>query len=99
MGPKIGLKHPKAVSSVEELGSGTKFEPILVSDFGNRAVETVFFCSGKVGFDIEDRLAKADLQRGVKLIKIEELAPFPVNEIREALRSIDARNHVYVQEE
>ena len=44
-------------------------------------------------------MSKADLKRGAKLIRIEELAPFPVNEIREALRSVDAKNHVYVQEE
>jgi len=97
--PKIGLKHPKAVSSIDELGEGSKFEPILVSDFGDKSIDTVFFCSGKIGFDIEDRLSKADLNKGVKLIKIEELAPFPVHHIREALKSIDAKNHIYVQEE
>jgi 2-oxoglutarate dehydrogenase complex dehydrogenase (E1) component-like enzyme len=97
--PKIGLKHPKAVSNIDELAEGTKFEPILVKDFGTGSTDTVFFCSGKIGFDIEDRLTKADLKRGAKLIRIEELAPFPVSEIREALRSVDAKNHIYVQEE
>jgi 2-oxoglutarate dehydrogenase complex dehydrogenase (E1) component-like enzyme len=33
--PKIGLKHPKAVSSLDDFGVGTTFKPILVNEYGN----------------------------------------------------------------
>jgi probable 2-oxoglutarate dehydrogenase E1 component DHKTD1 len=99
--PKVGLKHPKAVSALHELGIGTKFEPILEKTFGDEsAVETVIFCSGKVGFDIEDRLKKANVSGGVKMIKIEEIAPFPVQNIRDTLANVaDGARFVWVQEE
>lgn len=84
--PKVGLKHAKAVSSLHELGIGTEFSPTIQKSFGNKNdIETVIFCSGKVGFDIEERLTKANASKGIKLVKIEEIAPFPVEGVREAL--------------
>lgn len=32
--PKIGLKHPKAVSKIEEMITGTTFKPLLVEEYG-----------------------------------------------------------------
>ena len=46
--PKIGLKHPKAVSDIGELADG-KFEPIITSGDGPK----VALCSGKIAFDLE----------------------------------------------
>jgi len=92
--PKVGLKHPRAVSNLTDLGVGTAFNPILTKNYGSPESSTVVMCSGKVGFDIEERLEKAQLNKGVKLIKVEELAPFPVHKIREELDS--AKDVVWV---
>jgi len=51
--PKIGLKHPLAVSKLDEFATGTSFKPILSRSFGDSKVKKVVFCSGKVAFDIE----------------------------------------------
>jgi 2-oxoglutarate dehydrogenase complex dehydrogenase (E1) component-like enzyme len=51
--PKIGLKHPLAVSKLDEFAPGTSFKPILSRSFGDSKVKKVVFCSGKVAFDIE----------------------------------------------
>jgi 2-oxoglutarate dehydrogenase complex dehydrogenase (E1) component-like enzyme len=51
--PKIGLKHPLAVSKLDEFANGTSFKPILSRSFGDSKVKRVVFCSGKVAFDIE----------------------------------------------
>lgn len=83
--PKIGLKHPQAVSKLEDFAVGTSFKPILTKSFGDSKVSKVVFCSGKVSFDIESRLDKATPKQGVKVIRIEELAPFPVHQVRQAL--------------
>jgi 2-oxoglutarate dehydrogenase complex dehydrogenase (E1) component-like enzyme len=51
--PKIGLKHPKAVSSIKEFLPETTFKPIYVNTFGTgKHYKKVLICSGKVYFDI-----------------------------------------------
>lgn len=50
--PKIGLKHPRAVSSIDDMASGTQFQPIICESYGQGEIKKVILCSGKVGFDI-----------------------------------------------
>jgi len=52
--PKVGLKHPRAVSTLEDLSVGTSFSPVLVNNFGSSKTEKVVACSGKIFFDIEN---------------------------------------------
>ena len=63
------------------------------------AVKRVLFCSGKVFYDL---LAARD-QRGltdVALIRLEQLYPLPVDEVRAVLASYPgAEDYVWVQEE
>ena len=33
--PKVGLKHPKAVSAMEDMDVGTSFSPVIVNNFGD----------------------------------------------------------------
>ena len=54
--PKIGLKHPKAVSGIEEFVAGTSFKPIITNEFGKNETKKIIFCSGKVYYDIEAKL-------------------------------------------
>jgi len=56
--PKIGLKHPKAVSSISEFAEGTTFKPVISSKFGLGTTKKVILCTGKVAFDIEARFEK-----------------------------------------
>ena len=50
--PKIGLKHPKAVSKLEDISKGSTFKPIYVNEFGSGESKRVILCSGKIYFDI-----------------------------------------------
>ena len=99
--PKIGLKHPRAYSKLEEMAEGTKFQPIISNAFGaqGQQVKKVVVCSGKVAFDIEARLEKANLAHAVQVIRCEELAPFPVALIREATSAHQDASITWVQEE
>ena len=58
-------------------------------------------CSGKVAFDIEAAITKKEgLNHGVKVMRLEEIAPFPVSSIRQAMGTLDkSTDVVYVQEE
>jgi len=57
--PKIGLKHPRAVSNINDMAIGTKFRPIINETYGSGKVSKVIICSGKVGFDIQAKLENA----------------------------------------
>jgi 2-oxoglutarate decarboxylase len=98
--PKSLLRHKLVVSPVADFTSG-HFEPVL-PDPGRpdpTAVKRVLFCSGKVFYD----LLAARNERGitdVALIRLEQLYPLPVDEVRTALASYpDAEDFVWVQEE
>lgn len=59
-GPKGLLRHNKSVSKLEDMGPGTKFERI----WKHRNVdsiekcESIFLCSGKFVYDIDEILQK-----------------------------------------
>jgi 2-oxoglutarate dehydrogenase E1 component len=98
--PKSLLRHKLVVSPVADFTSGG-FAPVL-PDPGRpdpTAVKRVLFCSGKVFYDL---LAARD-ERGltdVALIRLEQLYPLPVDEVRAVLASYPgAEDYVWVQEE
>ncbi|TCB97696.1 multifunctional oxoglutarate decarboxylase/oxoglutarate dehydrogenase thiamine pyrophosphate-binding subunit/dihydrolipoyllysine-residue succinyltransferase subunit [Micromonospora zingiberis] len=98
--PKSLLRHKLCVSSVEDFTTGT-FAPVL----GDQAapapeqVKRVLLCSGKVYYD----LFQARQERGVTdtaIIRLEQLYPMPVEEIRAALAQYpNAEDFAWVQEE
>ena len=84
--PKIGLKHPKAVSKIAEMAPGTQFRPLIVDQFGKKnKTQKVVVCSGKVFFDIQGKLSAQEdkLSHKVAVLRAEELAPFPIISIEE----------------
>ncbi|MGC9668911.1 multifunctional oxoglutarate decarboxylase/oxoglutarate dehydrogenase thiamine pyrophosphate-binding subunit/dihydrolipoyllysine-residue succinyltransferase subunit [Planosporangium sp. 12N6] len=98
--PKSLLRHRLCVSSTNEFTSGT-FQPVIpdagVTD--KNAVKRVLFCSGKVYYD----LVQARADRGITdtaLVRIEQLYPLPVDEVRAALAQYpNADDFAWVQEE
>ncbi|XTZ14869.1 multifunctional oxoglutarate decarboxylase/oxoglutarate dehydrogenase thiamine pyrophosphate-binding subunit/dihydrolipoyllysine-residue succinyltransferase subunit [Micromonospora echinospora] len=98
--PKSLLRHKLCVSQVEEFTSGT-FQPVLRDGAAPapEQVKRVLLCSGKVYYD----LFQARAERGVTdtaIIRIEQLYPLPVEEIRAALAEYpNAEDFAWVQEE
>jgi 2-oxoglutarate dehydrogenase E1 component len=98
--PKSLLRHRLCVSSVEEFTTGT-FQPVIpdagISD--NVGVKRVLFCSGKVFYD----LVQARADRGITdtaIVRIEQLYPLPVDEVRAAIASYpNADDFAWIQEE
>jgi probable 2-oxoglutarate dehydrogenase E1 component DHKTD1 len=101
--PKIGLKHPKAVSSIKEFLPGTTFKPIYANTFGaGKHYKKVLICSGKVYFDIMQKIEAQPLPENHKtlVLRLEELAPFPVHQIEHELLNVPHSAEVfYMQEE
>lgn len=100
MTPKSLLRHPLAVSKLEELAQGTFQNAIGEIDaLDPKGVKRVVFCSGKVYYDLLDARRKAE-QQDVALVRIEQLYPFPEEEVRAILADYShVTDFVWCQEE
>ena len=100
MSPKSLLRHPLAVSSLEELSTGV-FHNVIgeVDDIDPKNVERVVFCSGKVYYELLDQRRKSE-QENVVIIRIEQLYPFPEEELQAELAKYPhVKQFVWCQEE
>jgi 2-oxoglutarate dehydrogenase E1 component len=101
MSPKSLLKDAVVGSSLAELADGTFMPVIRDSAADSRAdrVTRLALCSGKVYVDLIKRADFADHEQ-VAVVRVEELYPFPSDEIRSLVRSYrNLRELVWVQEE
>jgi len=101
MTPKSLLRHPKAASPLAELAHGS-FKPVLDdSQAGERAPEItrLILCSGKVYVDLVTS-PHWEEARHVAIVRVEQLYPFPEEELRRVIdRYPNARDVVWLQEE
>ena len=79
--PKSLLRHKDAVSELTELAEGSFRTVIGETDAVDPdAVTRVVFCSGKVFYELRDRRNAENLQH-VAIVRIEQLYPFPQQEL------------------
>jgi len=73
--PKSLLRHPKAVSSIDDLASGSFQEVIDDADADVKKVKTLVISTGKFYYDL---LAERENQGrdDVALVRLEQLFPF-----------------------
>lgn len=98
--PKSLLRHPLAVSSLEDL-TQEKFKPVIPdADVQAPAkVTRVVLCSGKVFYDLLEKRNKESLEH-IAIIRIEQLYPFPTQELkRELERYPTVKKFIWCQEE
>ena len=97
--PKSLLRHPKVVSTKEELANGS-FKMTIDDDFVQAdKVKTLVFVTGKFYYDLLEK--REELERDdVALVRVEQLFPLPKNEIRAAIDKYkNADDIVWAQEE
>ena len=103
MSPKNLLRHPKCVSDLSEISTGSSFRELIDDmDFdGKKTVNTVrkvLVCSGQVYFDLLDR--KEQLKaKDVAIVRVEQLYPFPQEQMDEVVKKYPKAELVWVQEE
>ena len=100
MMPKSLLRHRLSVSSLEDLTLG-RFRPVLfeTETLEDAAVKEVVLCSGKVYYDLVERRQKLG-RRDVAILRLEQLYPFPEEELRQELKRYPAaRRFIWCQEE
>ena len=97
--PKSLLRHPKCISSIDDLSKGGFQEVLEDPDTQPLEVRRVVFCSGKIYYDLLAKKEEYDA-KDIALIRIEQLHPFPENQIKMILEKyINALLHLWVQEE
>ncbi len=100
MTPKSLLRLPAATSTVADLTSGG-FRPLIddaeITDAA--AVEKIVLCSGKVYYDLMEARKKTEDKR-VAVLRMEQLYPFPLTSVRDALAKYsNSKQLVWAQEE
>jgi 2-oxoglutarate dehydrogenase E1 component len=100
MSPKSLLRHPLAVSSLEELSTGIYHNVIgEIDDINPKDVERVIFCSGKVYYELLEQRRKNE-QNNIAIIRVEQLYPFPEEELIKELEQYQhVKQFVWCQEE
>ncbi|WP_339895891.1 2-oxoglutarate dehydrogenase E1 component [uncultured Algibacter sp.] len=96
--PKSLLRHPKAVSSINELANG-KFEEVIDDTTDSKNIKKLVFCTGKFYYDL---LAERELleRNDVALVRIEQLFPLHLERIQEVInRYPNVENYIWAQEE
>jgi len=81
--PKSLLRSPRAASGFAELTSG-EFHEVLGDNLDPALVRRIVFCTGKVYYDL---LAEREAKKtgDIALVRIEQLYPFPAEQISEML--------------
>ena len=99
MTPKSLLRHPEAVSTLDECAAGRFARVIGDSGVDPGGVSRILACSGKVYYELREersRLKRDD----VAIVRIEQLYPLPADLLRAALSSFPPDVPVnWVQEE
>jgi 2-oxoglutarate dehydrogenase E1 component len=103
MSPKSLLRHPKCVSSMDELTGDTHFQEVLddttfKSKKAKKKARRVLLCSGKIYYDLLEYKEDNEVD-DVALVRIEQLYPWPAQQIEKLLSEYKESERVWVQEE
>ena len=100
MTPKSMLRHPEAVSSLDDLATG-RFQRVIgdVSGADPAKVERILLCSGKIYYEL-DRERRELGRNDVAIVRVEQFYPLSDEALAEALAPYRDGTPVYwVQEE
>ena len=97
----LGFKG--AISQLENFTEGSRFRPVIgdTAERGNNeSVKRVILCAGQVYYDLEAGRAERKLENDVAIVRVEQLYPFPYDEVRAELAKYpNAKSVVWAQEE
>ena len=96
--PKSLLRHPKAVSSLNELANGS-FQEVIDDTIDPKQVKKLVFCTGKFYYDL---LAERETlnRNDVALIRIEQLFPLHLEKLQGIIdKYLNVERYVWAQEE
>ncbi|SDH65841.1 2-oxoglutarate dehydrogenase E1 component [Pseudomonas abietaniphila] len=98
--PKSLLRHKLAVSTLEDLAEGS-FQTVIpeIDTLDAAKVTRLVMCSGKVYYDLLEK-RRAEGREDIAIVRIEQLYPFPEDDLMDAIASYTNLTHVvWCQEE
>jgi 2-oxoglutarate dehydrogenase E1 component len=97
--PKSLLRHPAVVSPLKAFSNG-RFETVIGDDkVSPKQAKKLVFCTGKFYYDLLKERDERGLE-GVALVRVEQLFPLPVDEIKVQLAAYkNVEDIVWAQEE
>ena len=102
--PKVLLRSPNCVSSLEDMATGSTWQPVLgdpsfsYDNYGK--VKRLCFLSGKIYYDLVQERDKAKLNSEIAFIRLEELSPFPTELLKEQISKYpNVKDYFWLQEE
>tara|TARA_A100000171_G_C2136099_1_gene150370 strand:+ start:1332 stop:4181 length:2850 start_codon:yes stop_codon:yes gene_type:complete len=102
MTPKSLLRDKRAVSTLDDMSKGTTFQEVLPEVNKNlvpdRKVKRVIICSGKVYYDLVSKRDESGL-KDVAIIRLEQLYPFPEDQLKKEFARYSAAQFIWCQEE
>ena len=101
MTPKSLLRNKNCVSHIDEFTNGSTFHRVLYENGESKdlkSIERVVLCSGKVFYDLAEERDKEKLT-GVRLLRLEQLYPFPRKALKQHLAETPKAEIVWCQEE
>ena len=97
--PKSLLRHPKVVSSLDQLTKGGFIKLIRDTEVKPEKAEVVVFTSGKIYFELLERREKLG-KMSVAIHRIEQISPFPSEEVRDIIyNNTQCKRFLWVQDE
>jgi len=98
--PKSLLRHKLAISTLEDLAEGSFQTVIPETDaIDPKKVDRLVLCSGKVYYDLLEK-RRSEGREDIAIVRIEQLYPFPEDDLAEALAPYKNLKHiVWCQEE
>lgn len=97
--PKSTLRHPKNISTFEDLSEGHFIEIIDDNEIRKEQVKQIALCSGKIYFDLYDYRSQNQLF-DTAIIRIEQIYPFNKNLLLNIINSYPNLERIsWVQEE
>ena len=93
--PKSLLRHKLAVSTFDELSDG-KFQCVIdeLDVIDKTGVKRIVLCSGKVYYDLLQKRRDENIE-SVAIIRVEQLYPYPEDEVRQTLSQYKNVSEVY----
>lgn len=101
MSPKSMLRHPRCVSTMNELANG-HFKPLIPDavDVSATSVRKLVFVSGKLYYDLKSRQEEHDdFKSQIRLVRIERLYPFPADQVAAIVSEHPEAELIWCQEE
>ena len=97
--PKMLLRYPSAVSSLEELAKGA-FKEVLDDPIADpKKVDTLVLCSGKFYYEMTEKAQEMGVEN-MAFVRLEQLYPMPESQLKAIFEKYtNVKHYVWAQEE